>query len=101
MKGTLMASKFEVSPEWNGDVLHLRLSGEFDKDSACNLIDVLQEKCNRAAVIYVQGKGLTRITPEGRSTFQRNLHVLNDLRYRLVFPDVNAARIGPEGIDFF
>lgn len=96
-----MTSNFQISSEWNGDALHLRLLGDFDEDSACDLVDTLQKNCHDAAVVFIQTKSLTNIHSSGRDAFRKKLHLLRDFCYRLVFVDVNGARIAPERIEYF
>jgi hypothetical protein len=96
-----MASDFEISIERDRDCLRLDLSGDFDETSASSLIERLRNDCQEAAVVFIQARGLKNIHSSGRETFRRNLHVLEDFCYRLVFSDGNAAQIAPGWIEYF
>lgn len=96
-----MASDFEISVERDRDCLRLDLSGDFDEQSANRLIERLRKDCRDAAVVFIQARGLKKICPSARETFRKNLHVLEDFCYRLVFEDGNAAKLAPEWIAYF
>jgi len=96
-----MASDFEISIEGDGNSLRLDLSGDFDEKAARSLLDSLHRDCREAAVVFIQATGLKNICPSGREAFQKNLHKLQDFRYRLVFADTNASQIAPGRIDYF
>jgi hypothetical protein len=96
-----MTSDFEISFERHGDCVRLGLSGNFDEKSAHSLIERLQKDCQDAAVVFIQAGGLKNIRPSGCETFRKNLHVLQDFCYRLVFADTNAARMAPGWIQSF
>ena len=96
-----MASDFEISIEGDRDCLRVDLSGDFDEQSASRLIERLRKDCRDAAVVFIQARGLKEICPLGRETFRKNLHVLEDFCYRLVFADGTAAKLAPEWIEYF
>ena len=96
-----MASDFQISIERDRDCLRLELSGDFDEQSAESLIERLRKECRDAAVVFIQARGLKNIRPSGQETFRKNLHVLEDFCYRLVFTDGNAAQIAPGWIEYF
>ena len=99
--GSIMTSNFEISFEWHGDCVRLGLSGDFDEKSAYSLIDSLQKDCHEARIVFIQAGGLKNLRPSGCETFLKNLHVLRDFCYRLVFADANAARMAPGWIQYF
>ena len=96
-----MAPDFEISIEWQGDRVRLDLSGDFNEESANSLIESLQEECHDASVVFIRAGGLKTLLPAGCETFRRNLHILKDFCYRLVFADTNAARMAPDWIQCF
>ncbi len=96
-----MASDFEISIEWNRDYLHLDLSGDFDGQSASRLIEYLRTDCRKATVVFIRANGLDNICPSGRDAFLKDLHVLEDFRYRLVFTDGSASLISSGWIEYF
>ena len=96
-----MAADFEIAAVRDQDSLRVDLSGDFDEQSASQLLETLQSHCREAPVVFIQARRLKKISPSGRKAFQKNLHILQDHRYRLVFADSNASQIAPEWIDFF
>jgi hypothetical protein len=87
---------FEISYEWREDCVRLSLSGEFTEESAHALIEDLRKNCQGAKVVLIQGDGLKRMRPSGCEAFRRNIQVLKDFCYRLVFADANASRLAPQ-----
>jgi len=91
-----MATNFRVSPRRKKDRLELRLAGDFDGTSACELLNVLKEKCNGAEKVLIHTNGLRHIYPFGRDTFQNNVYTLKGKGVNLVFTGKNAKKMGPE-----
>jgi hypothetical protein len=96
-----MTSDFEISIEWQGDRVSLDLSGDFNEKSANSLIESLQKECQAASVVFIQARGLKTLRPAGCEAFRRNLYILKDFCYRIVFADTNAVRMAPEWIQCF
>jgi hypothetical protein len=96
-----MTSDFEISIEWQGDRASLDLSGDFNEESANSLIQSLQKECHNASVVFIRAEGLKTLRPAACETFRRNLQILRDFCYRLVFADANAARMAPDWIQCF
>ena len=96
-----MTSDFEISIEWQGDRVSLDLSGDFNEASANSLIQSLQKECHDASVVFIRAEGLETLGPAACETFRRNLQILKDFCYRLVFADTNAARMAPDWIQCY
>jgi hypothetical protein len=96
-----MTSDFEISIEWQGDRVRLDLSGDFNEESANSLIESLQKECHDASVVFIRAGGLKNLRPGGCEAFRRNLHILKDFCYRLVFADTDAARMAPDWIQCY
>jgi hypothetical protein len=94
-------SGLEIQIEWQGDRVRLDLSGDFNETSAKTLIESLRKECHEASVVFIQARGVKHLRPAGCETFRRNLHVLKDFCYRLVFADANAVRMAPEWTQCF
>jgi len=91
-----MASKFRISAHRNSENLHLKLMGDFDGSSACQLLNVLKERSNGVHRIIIHTNSLKNVYPFGRDTFHKNLCSLNGLRKRLLFTGDNIDQIAPE-----
>lgn len=96
-----MASNFRISVHRNSDNLELKLTGDFDGTSACELLNVLKENSDDVARVLVNTSGLKNVYPFGRDTFQNRLYLLKDRSFRLLFTGENATRIAPERNKFF
>ena len=96
-----MASNFRISVHQNSDSLELKLMGDFDGTSACELLNVMKEKCAGVHRVFIHTDGLKDIYPFGQDTFQNSLYLLKDRPFRLVFTGEHATRIAPERNKFF
>ena len=96
-----MASNFRISAHRNSDSLELKLTGDFDGTSACELLNVLKENSDDVARVLVNTSGLKDVYPFGRDTFQNRLYLLKGRSFRLLFTGDNATRIAPERNKFF
>jgi hypothetical protein len=96
-----MASNFKISLQRNSNSLELKLTGDFDGTSACELLNVLKENSDDVVKVLVNTSGLKDIYPFGRDTFQNRLYLLKDRSFRLLFTGENATRIAPERNKFF
>ena len=91
-----MASNFTISVHRNSNSLDLKLMGDFDGTSACELLNVLSEKCDDKDNVFIHTDGLKQIYPFGCDTFQNNLYTLKGQLLRLLFTGRNAAQIAPD-----
>lgn len=92
-----MASNFQIFVHTNGENIHLKLVGDFDGSSACELLNTLKKYCRRTSGAYIHTNCLKHIDPFGRDVFQTNLNMLNDKCAPLVFTGDNARQLAPEG----
>jgi hypothetical protein len=96
-----MASNFRISAHRSSDSLELKLIGDFDGTSACELLNVLKENCDGVSRVSVNTSGLKDIYPFGQDTFQNSLYLLKERPFCLVFTGDNATVIAPERNRFF
>ncbi len=92
-----MASNFKILVRRNSHNLHLSLLGDFDGTSACELLNILKKKSNRAERVFIHTSGLREICPFGRDTFEKSLYRLKPQRLDLTFTGKNATKMAPEG----
>jgi hypothetical protein len=91
-----MAVNFRITIDQNSDTLHLRLGGDFDGSSACQLLEALKTWRRFASRVFIHTNGLTRIYPFGVLTFQNNLDALRDNRcIHLEFTGDHASELAP------
>jgi hypothetical protein len=91
-----MASNFRICVHQNSDSLHLKLIGDFDGSSACELLNVLKKSVNGVLRVIIHTNSLKNIYPFGRDTFQENLRELKDRTDRILFTGEKAIQIAPE-----
>lgn len=96
-----MGSTFNIAMERAGGNLNLKLLGEFDGASANQLIEFLRENSRDVNIAIIETNDLEFIDPSGQDIFQRRLHALKDLCYRLVFYGRHAPDLAPAWIEYF
>lgn len=89
-----MASNFQIYSFKTRDSLHLKLSGEFDGNSAYELINTLTKHGKDLYEIFIDTNDITTIYPFGKDVFQKNLRSSNKLFKNLVFIGKNGHEIG-------
>jgi hypothetical protein len=90
-----MASNFSITTRRRRKSIEVRLHGDFDGTSACELLNTLESKCGGGKVV-VDTSRLREVYPFGRDTFCRRLYLINDLPMRLTFTGDKASSIAPE-----
>jgi hypothetical protein len=91
-----MASNFKISSHRNSNTLHLKLTGDFDGTSACELLNVLKKNTSRVNNVFIHTGCLNNVYPFGRDTFKKNLCDLKGRSIRLMFTGSNAIHLAPE-----
>jgi hypothetical protein len=67
-----MASNFQLLSYRNKDSLHLQLYGDFDGNSAYELINTLKKNGKDFIQIFIDTNDLTKLYPFGLDVFQNN-----------------------------
>ena len=96
-----MAANFKIAIHRMNGSLEIELAGDFDGTSACELLNVLSEKCDGVDRVLVNTSRLKEIYSFGIDTFQNNLHRLKGKPIRLAFTGEKATSIAPERNQFF
>ena len=96
-----MAANFRIAIHRMSASLELKLAGDFDGTSACELINVLKEKFDGEDSVLVNTSRLKEIYPFGQDTFHNNLYMLKGKPIRLVFTGKHGTSIAPERNQFF
>ena len=94
--GFIMACNFRISVHKNSDNLHLKLTGDFDDSSACQLINSLKTRMHGVSRVFIHTGSLKDVYPFGRDVFQNNLDVINGQPVTFVFTGEKAAQLAPE-----
>jgi len=90
-----MASNFHIISHKNRDRLHLRLSGDFDVNSAQELTNTLLTLGAGYCDIFIDTNNLEAIHPFGRDTLQMNLSNFKKQLNNLFFIGANKYKIAP------
>jgi hypothetical protein len=88
-----MASNFHIFSFETRDTLHLKLAGDFDGNSAHELIDTLIKHGKRFYQVFIDTNDLKTIYPFGRNVFQKKLGDLNKQFENLIFIGMNEHTI--------
>ena len=89
-----MASNFQIYSFKTRDSLHLKLTGDFDGNSAFELINTLTKHGKYYYEIFIDTNELNIIHPFGKDVFQKNLRSSNKIYKNLVFIGKNGHEIG-------
>lgn len=91
-----MAHNFRIDRRISGNVLHLKLSGDFDGASAMELIDAIANNSGAATHrIYVETDGLREIHPFGRRVFAKKVPGSPAWSQELVFTGAYSRKFPP------
>jgi anti-anti-sigma regulatory factor len=90
-----MASNFQIYSYKTRDSLHLKLNGDFDGNSAHELINILNEAASSFWEIFIDTSGLKTIHPFGRTVFEKNFGILNKKLSNFIFIGENGNKISP------
>jgi hypothetical protein len=84
-----MNTKFKIFKHRQSENLYLKLTGEFNDMSVCELIDVLKDNYNDVMQVFVHTNNLNGISTSnmGRDVFNQNIKNLNDNSFNIQFID--------------
>ena len=85
-----MASNFQIKLIQNTDELQLKLYGDFDGTSACELLNIIKNYYRNILRIYIHTEGLNYVHPFGRDIFNRRLGIRKNRGARIVFKGKKA-----------
>ena len=89
-----MASNFKILAHINDKNLHIKLIGDFDGSSACELLDCIGKHHSKFSNIFIHTNCLKRLYPFGLDVFRGNIHELSkkNPKVRIIFTGENANR---------
>ena len=87
-----MASNFQILSYKTRDSLHLKLDGDFDGNSAYELINALRDHGAEFFQIFIDTNNLKTVHAFGREVFQKNFGVLKQLS-NLIFIGENERQL--------
>ena len=90
-----MAQNFKISIHRTIENLYIYLMGDFDGNSAFELLNALMENSDGAKCILIDTKNLKEVYPFGREVFYYNFLKIKNQRIRVRFVGPNALNIAP------
>ncbi|MCD6262557.1 MAG: anti-sigma factor antagonist [Deltaproteobacteria bacterium] len=84
-----MSANFKVLVHRNSENIHLKLEGDFDGDSAHEVIDMLKYYCTGSSRVFIHTACIDRIDSFGRHVF---LSHLNSIKQKLAFLVVTGEK---------
>ena len=66
-----MSRSFKIETHYNRDAVHLRLAGDFDGSSACELLITLNALVRAAKRVIVDTASLNTVNDFGKGIFER------------------------------
>lgn len=91
-----MATNFHMFSYETRDSLHLKLEGDFDGTSACELLESLKKNGNGFYQIFIDTNDLKTIHPFGREVFQKKLGIFKQQSSHLIIIGENGRKISPD-----
>jgi anti-anti-sigma regulatory factor len=80
-----MAGNFAIEVRQERDHICLRLCGDFDGNSACELLNTIMDNSGHSSKILIDTTAMKRIHPFGRKVFQRRLKSLRTQKVEVTF----------------
>lgn len=96
-----MARNFRITVHRNDENLHLKLKGDFDGNSAYELLDVIRTHSQHPSRIFIHTNSLKAIEPFGLDVFHTHFDLLKGKSIELVFTGKNATKLAPERSSLF
>ena len=90
-----MASNFHMFSFKTRDCLHLKLEGDFDGNSAYELLETQKKYNNGSYQIFIDTNDLKTIYPFGKQVFQKKLGIYKQQISNLIFIGENGQKISP------
>ncbi|WP_373501040.1 hypothetical protein [Desulfococcus sp.] len=90
-----MAANFRIVSQKNRGDLHIRLTGDFDGSSACELVNALEACDESGGKIVIDTCGLLSIHPFGKGVFQKYCAV-KKLPLNITFTGKYGSTIKPQ-----
>lgn len=92
-----MSANFRMKLKKQKHNLHIKLSGDFDGSSACELLNQLNENPAKDVCIFIDTNGLRDITPFGCLMFRDRINTRRLPSNRLFFEGAPGLELAPDG----
>jgi len=88
-----MASNFKIFSFETNDSLHLKLDGDFDGNSAYELLNTLKKNGDGFYQIFIDTDSLKAIHPFGKEVLRKKIGALKNQFYDIIFVGRNWREI--------
>ena len=92
-RGLSVASNFKIFTFETSDGLHLKLDGDFDRNSAHELLNTLKKCGDGFYQIFIDTNDLKAIHPFGKEVFQKKLSASKNQFHDIIFIGRNGHEI--------
>lgn len=92
-----MRTNFQIEVKKSNGNLHVKPRGDFDGNSAWELVNLLHDQYDGQGRIFIDTHNLREICPFGCNTFQCRLNLNRIPPDRLFFKGENGFKIAPNG----
>ena len=80
-----MASNFKLFLHKTRDSIQVKLCGDFDGNSAHELLQAIQNNASRSFQVFIDTENLNNIYAFGKDVFLNNLRIVNKQSNNLIF----------------
>jgi hypothetical protein len=91
--GIIMASNFRIVIHRNDENLHLKLMGDFDGSSACDLINSLNAHRLGINKVFIHANSIRHVYPFGKWVLHNNLSDSIGRDVRVIFTGEKASEL--------
>lgn len=92
-----MSTNFKIHSHTNTDILFLNLSGDFDGNSAWELVNKIMIEDRGTGSIFIDTDKVRKIEPFGKITLETLIGIKRLYQERVIFTGKNGPDIGWEG----
>ncbi len=90
-----MGLKFKIIQQYQSNNLHLRLTGNFNDASICDLIDILKTNISSKVIVHTDSLNNIAISSFGKDVFFKNLNKIDENLNRIQFTGISASEFIP------
>ncbi|MBW1716622.1 MAG: hypothetical protein JRJ77_12495 [Deltaproteobacteria bacterium] len=90
-----MSEDFQILVHNNEGNLHLKLMGDFDEDSAREVLKAVRDKSHATSRVFIHTNGLHQIYPKAQKVFQENIDSMELQSIPVLFTGEKADQLAP------
>jgi anti-anti-sigma regulatory factor len=96
-----VAKNFRITIHRNSETPHLKLIGDFDGNSAYELLNAIRTLPQQSSRVFIHTNSLKDIEPFGLDVFHTHFDLLKGKSMELVFTGKNAVALAPDKSSLF